>query len=141
MQLRCNTTGGNISGSETNKATRLLVATVIVFLVCQVPSALLLIYEAIFPLEYSESKVTRDIILGLNNIANGLTAINASINFILYSCFSKRFRDTLKQIFSFKKKTKSSMPFDVSTTSQTNHRRVNNTNSSKRNSNAFINCA
>jgi hypothetical protein len=82
-----------------NKATLLIIATVIVFLICQLPSALLLIYDAIFPLENQTNKVVIDVVLGLNNIANGLTAINASVNFILYSCFSKKFRQSFKNLF------------------------------------------
>ena len=73
----------NLNKSEMkaqNKATLLIIATVIVFLICQLPSALLLIYDAIFPLENQTNKVVIDVVLGLNNIANGLTAINASVN-------------------------------------------------------------
>jgi hypothetical protein len=88
------------SNQSDQKATILLIATVLVFLICQLPSALLLIYDAIFPLENQTNKVVIDVVLGLNNIANGLTAINASVNFILYSCFSKKFRETFKSFFS-----------------------------------------
>lgn len=49
------------------------------------------------------SKISQDIILGLNNIANGLVAINASINFVLYSCFSEKFRQTFKRLLFGKK--------------------------------------
>ena len=87
-----------------NKATILLIATVLVFLICQLPMALLLIYETIFPLRDKTNKTAIDIVLGLNNIANGLTAINASINFILYSCFSERFRQTFRSLFFRAKK-------------------------------------
>ena len=100
VQLRCNV---SMQQSEQNKATLLLVVTVLVFLICQVPGALLLIWEAIFPLD-NQSETSADIILGLNNIANGLVAINASINFILYSCFSEKFRQTFQRLFFFKKK-------------------------------------
>ncbi|RNA39794.1 FMRFamide receptor-like [Brachionus plicatilis] len=94
----------NTSQSDQNKVTILLIATVLLFLICQVPSALLLIYEAIFPLDNDVGYVTKDIRLGLNNIANGLTAINASVNFILYSCFSDKFRQTFRAMFLNKTK-------------------------------------
>ncbi|CAF0708306.1 unnamed protein product [Brachionus calyciflorus] len=90
--------------TDQNKATILLVATVVLFLVCQLPSALLLIYEAIFPLDNDVSSMNKDIRLGLNNIANGLTAINASVNFILYSSFSDNFRQTVRTLFLNDKK-------------------------------------
>ena len=51
----------------------------------------------------TNSIISQDIILGLNNIANGLVAINASINFVLYSCFSEKFRQTFKRLFLDKK--------------------------------------
>jgi hypothetical protein len=89
-----------------NRATLLIIATVIVFLICQLPSAFLLIYDAIFPLENHTNKVVIDVVLALNNVANGLTAINASVNFILYSCFSKKFRQSFSSLFNFKKKNK-----------------------------------
>jgi G protein-coupled receptor 139 len=95
--------------ADQNKVTILIIATVLVFLVCQLPSALLLIYEAIFPLQNQNSKMAEDVILGLNNIANGLTAINASVNFILYSSFSEKFRQTFKELFLMKKKEQPKM--------------------------------
>ena len=49
--------------------------------------------------ENSKNLISQDILLGLNNIANGLVAINASINFVLYSCFSEKFRLTFKRLF------------------------------------------
>lgn len=92
--------------TDQNKATILLIATVLLFLICQLPSASLLIYEAIFPLDDQTSKLNRDVRLGLNNIANGLTAINASVNFVLYSCFSEKFRQTFQELFSISNKRK-----------------------------------
>lgn len=102
IHVRNKKSSSSSSQSEQTKASLLLVATVLVFLICQLPNALLLIYDAIFPLEKETSKYREDIIYGLNNIANGLTAINASVNFILYSCFSDRFRQTFQSLF-FKK--------------------------------------
>ena len=55
--------------------------------------------------ENSKNLISQDLLLGLNNIANGLVAINASINFVLYSCFSEKFRLTFKRLFLTKKLT------------------------------------
>ena len=104
-ELRSHRSQSNSNQSD-QKATILLIATVLVFLICQLPSALLLIYDAIFPLENQINKVVIDIVLGLNNIANGLTAINASVNFILYCCLSEKFRRTFKSFFSSSKSAK-----------------------------------
>jgi len=57
------------------------------------------------PNMHNKNKISQDVILGLNNIANGLVAINASINFVLYSCFSEKFRLTFKRLFLTKKLT------------------------------------
>lgn len=91
--------------SEKVTATMLLVATVVVFVLCQLPSALLLIYASIFPLAGNKGFLSSDTLIGLNNLANGLVCIAASTNFILYSCFSKKFRRKsqrliLKRLFS-----------------------------------------
>jgi hypothetical protein len=104
VQMRVHRSSSAQPQGDQNKVTILIIATVLVFLICQLPSALLLIYEAIFPLQNQNSKMAEDVILGLNNIANGLTAINASVNFILYSSFSEKFRQTFKELFFNKKK-------------------------------------
>ncbi len=96
---------------DQTKSTILLIATVLLFLVCQLPSAFLLIYEAIFPVENVKNKFIVDLRLGLNNIANGLSAINASVNFLLYTCFSEKFRQTFQSVF-LTKFTKNSKKLD-----------------------------
>ena len=101
VQLRCNVV--HHRQNEQSKSTILLLATVIIFLICQLPGALLLIYAAIFPIGSDDVLIPEDVILGLNNIANGLVALNASINFILYSCLSEKFRLNFQRIFLFKK--------------------------------------
>ncbi len=101
IRLRVNVV--NIRRSEQNKATYLLVTTVLIFLVCQLPSAFLLIYITIFPIGTGNGLLSDDLVIGFNNIANGLVAINASINFILYSCLSQKFRANFQRIFLFKK--------------------------------------
>lgn len=97
LQLRCNVV--NLRQHEQSKSVYLLVATVLVFLICQLPNAFLLTYVAIFPIGSKNSLMSIDIIIGLNNIANGLVAINASINFILYSCLSETFLRNFLRIF------------------------------------------
>jgi len=100
---------------DQTKATILLIATVLLFLVCQLPSAFLLIYEAVFPMENVKNKFIVDLRLGLNNIANGLCAINASVNFLLYTCFSEKFRQTFLSVF-FPKHMKKRKPNQFETT-------------------------
>lgn len=73
-----------------------LVAVVLVFFVCQIPQAISLTLISFFPVLARTPKV-----LIYNNFANVLVAINASINFLLYCCFSERFRLTFRSHFAF----------------------------------------
>ena len=69
---------------------------VIVFTVCQIPQAISLSLQSFFPILAQSSKV-----LIYNNFANCFVALNASINFLLYCCFSDRFRATFRSNFAF----------------------------------------
>ena len=73
-----------------------LVAVVIVFTVCQIPQAISLTVQSFFPILAQTPKV-----LIYNNFANCLVALNASMNFLLYCCFSDRFRSTFRSSFAF----------------------------------------
>jgi hypothetical protein len=73
-----------------------LVAVVLVFTVCQIPQAISLTLQSFFPKLAQTSKV-----LIYNNFANCLVALNASMNFLLYCCFSDRFRSTFRSNFTF----------------------------------------
>ena len=74
----------------------ILVAVVIVFTVCQIPQAISLTVASFFPRTARKDKA-----LIFNNFANCLVAVNASINFLLYCCFSDRFRRTFGSSFAF----------------------------------------
>ncbi|GFR64812.1 FMRFamide receptor [Elysia marginata] len=87
---------------EQNKVTLLLVTIVMIFFLCQLPWTGLYLYKALGP-EPSESGSIRLKIAG--NVCNLLAIVNASVNFYLYSCFSKRFRRTLaKLVFCWRRK-------------------------------------
>ena len=64
----------------------------ILFMVCQIPSAIALIYH-LFQ-EPSPNTVESNIILGLGNIFNFLVTINAACNFVLYCALSDKYRRT-----------------------------------------------
>lgn len=81
---------------QENKTTLMLVAVVLVFLICQLPSAVLLIMSNFIP---HDDMSTWNLVIGLNNISNLLMAINASCNFILYSLLSRKFRQTFRTTF------------------------------------------
>lgn len=63
---------------------------VIVFLFCQMPTAIVLIYTSIHNAERGSPE--ENILRGLGNIFNLLVAINASCNFLLYTALSDKYR-------------------------------------------------
>ncbi|CAF3330907.1 unnamed protein product [Rotaria sp. Silwood2] len=93
IQLRRHNQG---SQGEQRKTTIMLIAVVIVFTVCQIPQAISLTVQSFFPVLAQTSKV-----LIYNNFANCFVAINASTNFLLYCCFSDRFRLIFRSNFTF----------------------------------------
>lgn len=88
------------STREENKVTLMLVTIVIIFLLCQLPWTVLLLYRSY--LDDHGIKVPVNDVKIAGNICNFLVQINASINFYLYSFFSRKFRKTFKAIFCFK---------------------------------------
>lgn len=69
-----------------------LIAVVILFMVCQTPAAVTLIYSSFFA---KESKI--QLILG--NIFNFLVAVNSATNFLLYCVLSDKYRRTFVLTF------------------------------------------
>nr|XP_027194958.1 FMRFamide receptor-like [Dermatophagoides pteronyssinus] len=76
--------------------TRLLIAVVIFFICCQLPTALVIVYDTFHhqPLnnDNNQDKKIKQI---LGNICNLLMAINSAGNFIIYCLLSRRYRETL----------------------------------------------
>lgn len=85
------------SSQQETKITVMLIAVVILFMLCQLPSAVMLVLNAIH--EYESGSKEYYITYGLNNIFNFLVAINAAGNFFLYSFFSQRYRRTFVSLF------------------------------------------
>lgn len=83
--------------SEQQKVTTMLISVVIIFLICQLPWAVLLLYKAY--LSANNLPVPGDSLRIAGNVCNLLVEFNSSVNFLLYSYFSSRFRRTFKRIF------------------------------------------
>ncbi|XP_076334895.1 FMRFamide receptor-like [Tachypleus tridentatus] len=79
------------STHQESKITIMLIAVVVLFMVCQIPTAVLLVYTNFHP----QNAITR----GLGNIFNFLMAINSAGNFVLYCLFSQKYRRTFLHIF------------------------------------------
>ncbi|KAH7637095.1 proctolin receptor-like protein [Dermatophagoides farinae] len=71
--------------------TRLLIAVVIFFIICQLPTALVIVYDT-FHQPSNQNKKIKQI---LGNVCNLLMAINSAGNFIIYCLLSRRYRETL----------------------------------------------
>lgn len=75
----------------------MLIAVVLLFLICQCPTAITLIYTAFNDLEPNTNSEL--LVRGLGNIFNFLMAINAAGNFVLYCLLSQKYRRTFVQSF------------------------------------------
>lgn len=83
--------------NQENKITVMLIAVVILFFLCQLPTAVTLLYTSIrSPEEGSEQE---KLVFILGNIFNFLMSLNAAGNFILYCLLSQKYRRTFLQIF------------------------------------------
>ncbi|XP_069671369.1 probable G-protein coupled receptor 139 isoform X2 [Periplaneta americana] len=78
--------------TQENKITITLIAVVILFMVCQIPAAITLIYK-LFHQPPADS-VGDNVLRGLGNIFNFLVTINAACNFMLYCALSDKYRRT-----------------------------------------------
>lgn len=83
--------------NQENKITVMLIAVVILFFVCQLPTAVALLYTSIRSPEPDTDE--ERLMLTLGNIFNFLMTINAAGNFILYCLLSQKYRRTFLQIF------------------------------------------
>ncbi|CAL8121262.1 unnamed protein product [Orchesella dallaii] len=104
---------------QENRITKILIGVVITFLICQMPTALVLIYTSWVPIPFPDSD-EEAILLGLGNIFNLLVAINAASNFILYTALSDKYRKYFCRIFYFCKRKRSSA--SAATLANMNHR-------------------
>ncbi|XP_049818518.1 sex peptide receptor-related protein 2-like isoform X2 [Aethina tumida] len=91
----------NISISNENRITVMLIGIVLLFLICQTPTAAYLIY-----MNVHQSKTRRQLNISLiaGNIFNFMILLNTSFNFILYCVLSRKFRSTFKKLFCERKK-------------------------------------
>lgn len=93
------TSGGKIdhSTAQETKITIMLISVVVLFLCCQSPTAIMLIYSSVR--EFKRNTNEYHLHIALNNIFNFLVAVNAAGNFVLYSLLSQKYRRTFVQLF------------------------------------------
>lgn len=89
--------GGSQQLQDQHRITLMLICVVIVFIICQLPSAVAILYANF--VRHSMTPEDRKIVLIANNVFNLLVMINSAVNFIFYSAFSSRFRATFRRVF------------------------------------------
>ncbi|KAJ6636832.1 Sex peptide receptor, partial [Pseudolycoriella hygida] len=94
-----NTRQSDRSTAQENKVTVTLIAVVVLFLVCQTPSAIQLIYSM-------RTKEYSNVDRAINNVCNFLMTLNAACNFLLYCALSDKYRKTVKELFFGRKVTR-----------------------------------
>lgn len=82
---------------QENKITTTLIAVVILFIICQTPAAIMLVVYIFY--DPDKNSPAGAVMLGLGNIFNFLTTVNASSNFLLYCVMSDKYRRTLLLTF------------------------------------------
>jgi len=134
------------AANHETRITSTLITVVIMFLVCQLPTAATLIYKIsrVSKLTPNEEAVLR----GLGNIFNFLVSLNASCNFILYCSLSKQYRRTFMSTFfpclyrpSSSAHSKAFLPHHVEGPKGVRfntRRRSSSSSSSRRNCNSFM---
>ena len=76
--------------AEQHRITVMLISVVIVFLICQLPQAILNLYSTYLQATDGLTQKRIRVLLIINNVCNLLVMINSSINFVLYSSFSTK---------------------------------------------------
>lgn len=79
------------------RITVMLIAVVILFIMCQTPTACILVYTAFH--QYDPQSNEGCLLVGLSNIFNLLMSINSAGNFVLYCLLSQKYRRTFSQMF------------------------------------------
>lgn len=103
---------------QENKITITLIAVVILFMICQIPTAILFILKNAYK---SSDPYLEKFYRILGNIFNFLVTLNAAANFLLYCAFSARYRRTLIATFFGKCIRLSSPTHSTVTTPESNH--------------------
>ncbi|XP_022160958.1 FMRFamide receptor-like isoform X2 [Myzus persicae] len=82
---------------QENKMTMTLIAVVIMFCVCQTPTAVMMLTASVY--EPPEKTPAYYVNRGLHTIFNFLMVVNAASNFMLYCAMSRKYRRTLMITF------------------------------------------
>ncbi|XP_064642577.1 G-protein coupled receptor dmsr-1-like [Lineus longissimus] len=79
---------------KTNRTTRMLLAVVVLFVICELPQGIVGIFVGILGAQFE-----RDVYYPLGELFDIIALVNNGINFILYCTMSKQFRETFVLLF------------------------------------------
>lgn len=82
------------SFSGADRTTKMLVAVLIVFLVCELPSGILGFCSGVFGQDFYDY-----VYKPLGELLDTLALINSAVNFVLYCAMSSQFRSTFRKLF------------------------------------------
>lgn len=79
---------------QTDRTTKMLLAVLLLFLITEAPQGLLGLLSVLLG-----SKFFRECYVKLGDVMDILALINSAINFMVYCCMSRQFRNTFNQLF------------------------------------------
>ncbi|XP_054164377.1 G-protein coupled receptor dmsr-1-like [Oppia nitens] len=91
------TVGRNASQQTSDRTTKMLVAILIMFLVCEFPSGILALLSGIFGKVFFNNVYNK-----FGDLMDMLALINSAVNFVLYCLMSQQFRKTFTKLFCMK---------------------------------------
>ena len=80
--------------TEQSRVTTMLIVIVVVFIVCQLPQAIMNTLTTVDTIH-----TDTDTLYILRNVFNLLVVVNSAVNFVLYSAVSSKFRRTFRHVF------------------------------------------
>ncbi|CAG2110456.1 unnamed protein product, partial [Medioppia subpectinata] len=99
-----NSTGGektrNSAQQSSDRTTKMLIAILIMFLVCEFPSGILALLSGIFGKIFFNNVYNK-----FGDLMDMLALINSAVNFVLYCLMSQQFRNTFTKLFCMKYET------------------------------------
>lgn len=90
----------NFSQQSGDRTTKMLIAILIMFLVCEFPSGILALLSGIFGKIFFNNVYSK-----FGDLMDMLALINSAVNFVLYCLMSQQFRKTFTKLFCMKYET------------------------------------
>lgn len=86
----------NASQQNSDRTTRMLIAVLLVFIICEFPSGILALLSGILGKNFF-----KNVYNNFGDLMDMLALINSAVNFVLYCLMSQQFRKTFSNLFFF----------------------------------------